>query len=146
MIGKTRGGFYISRIKHIQGRLFERLLKENGIEEFNGAHGRILFVLWQEDNLTISQLGERTSLAKTTLTSMLDRMEEKGNIQRNFDLNDRRQIRITLTEKAKALDKIYQSVSEQMNELFYAGFTDQEIIQFDHMLERILKNLKAYEE
>lgn len=146
MTGDTRGGFLTSQIKQVQSRIFEKLLKENGIDDFNGAHGRILFVLWQEDNLTISQLGERTSLAKTTLTSMLDRMEEKGNIKRNFDLNDRRQIRITLTEKAKALDVSYKAVSAQMNELFYKGFSDDEIIHFERMLERVLKNLKEHEE
>lgn len=40
---KTNGGFLISQIKQIQGRVFERLLLEAGIEEFNGAQGRILF-------------------------------------------------------------------------------------------------------
>lgn len=146
MIGDTKGGFYISQIKQVQGRIFEKLLKDNGIEDFNGANGRILFVLWQEDNLTISQLGERTSLAKTTLTSMLDRMEDKGNIKRNFDPNDRRQIRITLTAKAKALDESYKAVSAQMNELFYKGFSDEEITRLDRTLERVLRNLKEHEE
>ena len=36
---KTNGGFLISQIKQIQGRVFERLLLEAGIEEFNGAQG-----------------------------------------------------------------------------------------------------------
>lgn len=145
MIQNTRGGFLISQIKQVQSRIFEKLLKEHSIDDCNGAHGRILFVLWQEDNITISRLGERTSLAKTTLTSMLDRMEEKGNIKRNFDVHDRRQIRITLTEKAKALDQSYRAVSAQMNERFYQGFTDEEIVALDNMLERVLKNVKAYE-
>ena len=54
MIEETRGGFYISQVKQIQSRIFEKLLKENGIDDFNGAQGRVLFVLWQEDNLSIS--------------------------------------------------------------------------------------------
>jgi DNA-binding MarR family transcriptional regulator len=146
VIKDTHGGFYISRIKQIQSRIFEKLLKENGIEDFNGAQGRILFVLWEEDNLPISELGKRTSLAKTTLTSMLDRMAKLGHIKRNFDPADRRQIRITLTDKAKSLNDSYITVSEQMNELFYKGFSDGEIIRFDGMLEKVLKNLKKYEE
>jgi MarR family transcriptional regulator, organic hydroperoxide resistance regulator len=146
MQGNERGGFYISQIKQIQSRIFEKLLKDLGIEDINGANGRILFVLWQEDNLTISQIGEKTSLAKTTLTSMLDRMEEKGTIKRNFDPADRRQIRITLTEKARALNKSYEAVSAQMNELFYKGFSDEEISRFETSLQKILFNLKAYEE
>jgi len=143
---ETRGGFYISQIKQLSNRIFEKLLKENAIEEFNGAQGRILFVLWEKDNLTITELGEKTSLAKTTLTSMLDRMCEQGHIQRNQDPKDRRQTRITLTPQARALSDNYDKVTAQMNEMFYQGFSDKEIEQFDEMLAKVLNNLKHYEE
>ena len=59
---KTRGGFLISQIKQIQGRVFGKLLAEAGIDEFNGAQGRILYVLWQEDNLPIVELSRRTKV------------------------------------------------------------------------------------
>jgi MarR family transcriptional regulator, organic hydroperoxide resistance regulator len=146
MAKETRGGFYISQIKQLSNRIFERLLKENDIEDFNGAQGRILFVLWQEDNLSITELGEKTSLAKTTLTSMLDRMAEQGHIERNPDPKDRRQTRIILTAQAKALSENYDKVSAQMNQLFYKGFSEAEITQLDNMLAKVLHNLKQYEE
>lgn len=41
MLERTNGGFLISKIKQIQGRVFERMLGENGISEFNGEQGRI---------------------------------------------------------------------------------------------------------
>ncbi|BBI33977.1 MarR family transcriptional regulator [Cohnella abietis] len=146
MTRETSGGFYISQIKQLSSRIFEKLLKENAIEEFNGAQGRILFVLWQKDNLTITELGEKTSLAKTTLTSMLDRMGEQGHIQRNQHPKDRRQTLITLTPQARALSDNYDKVTEQMNEIFYQGFSDKEIEQFDNMLAKVLNNLKHCEE
>lgn len=74
---KTSGGFLISQIKQLQGRVFEKMLKESGVDAFNGAQGRILYVLWEHERLTISEIGRLTSLANT-LTSMLDRMEEGG--------------------------------------------------------------------
>ena len=49
----TNGGFLISQVKQVQGRVFDAMLQEAGIEEFNGAQGRILYILWQEDNLPI---------------------------------------------------------------------------------------------
>ena len=45
MIEKTRGGFIVSQVKQIQGRIFDKLLKEHGIDDFNGPQGRILYVL-----------------------------------------------------------------------------------------------------
>ena len=142
---ETRGGFLISQIKQIQGRIFSRLLVEAKIEEFNGAQGRILYVLWQEDNLPIVELAKRTGLAKTTLTSMLDRMESQGHVVRCCDTKDRRQIRIRLTEQAQKLEEKYGQVSDEMSRRFYKGFTDEEIIILESGLERILGNLKAEE-
>lgn len=146
MIEKTNGGFYISQIKQLSNRVFERLLKSNGIADFNGPQGRILYVLWQEDNLPIVEISKRTSLAKTTLTSMLDRMEKAGHINRNPDRTNRRQILISLTPEARALNSGYQEVSRQMSEIFYQGFSDNEIIQFESKLLKIMDNLKKREE
>lgn len=139
---KTNGGFLISQIKQIQNRVFDSYLRQYGIQEFNGAQGRILYVLWQEDNLPIVELSRRTSLAKTTLTSMLDRMEASDFLQRLYDKADRRQIRIILTEKAKALRNKYEEVSDLMSRLFYKDFTDTEVVAFEEFLVRILNNLK----
>lgn len=144
-MNETQGGFLISQIKQVQGRIFSRLLIESGIEEFNGAQGRILYVLWNENNLPIVELSKRTGLAKTTLTSMLDRMEAQGIICRNYDKSDRRQIRITLTEKSKALEEKYNLVSQKMKDVFYKGFTNEEIIQFENTLKKIMKNLMESE-
>lgn len=141
MLQKTNGGFLISKIKQIQGRVFERLLDENGISEFNGAQGRILFVLWETDNIPISELSEKTGLAKTTLTSMLDRLEGAGHIRRVPDAEDRRAVRICLTESAEALRGKYEDVSEMMNGIFYKGFNDEEILGFEKCLGKVLENL-----
>lgn len=142
---ETKGGFLISQIKQIQGRIFERLLSEAGIEEFNGAQGRILYVLWSEDNLPIIELSKRTGLAKTTLTSMLDRMEKQGHLTRHHDPNNRRQIRIRLTDNTRSLEDKYNEISQDMSRIFYKGFSDDEIIAIDNGLERILENLKQEE-
>lgn len=146
MIEKTRGGFIVSQVKQIQGRIFDKLLKDYGIDNFNGPQGRILYVLWQQDNLSISEIGSRTSLAKTSLTTMLDRMEERGYIQRNNAPNDRRQILITLTDKAKSLNSKYNEVTDHMNQIFYEGFSDEAIKAFDDNLQHVLENLQKWEE
>lgn len=142
---KSNGGFLISRIKSISSRQFEKLLSDSGIAEFNGAQGRILYVLWQEDHLPIVELSRKTGLAKNTLTSMLDRMEAAGHIRRIPAPSDRRQTLIVLTEQARALDKKYNEVSEVATQRFYKGFTEEEILQFEATLERILHNLEQEE-
>lgn len=139
---ETKGGFLISRIKQVGTRIFDRMLAASGIDSFNGAQGRILYVLWQNDEISISNLSAQTSLANTTLTAMLDRMESMGLIVRKPDPKDRRNRLIALTEKAKALQDDYNRISEQMNEIYYTGFTETEIVQFESYLQRVLHNLE----
>ncbi len=139
---ETKGGFLISRIKQVGTRIFDRMLLASGIDSFNGAQGRILYVLWQNDDISISSLSAQTSLANTTLTAMLDRMENSGLIVRRFDPNDRRNRLIARTEKAKALQDDYDMISQKMNELYYIGFSEAEIVQFEAYLQRILNNLE----
>lgn len=142
---ETEGGFLITKIKQVQGRIFDLLLQKAGIQEFNGAQGRILYVLWQEDGLPIIELSKRTGLAKTTLTSMLDRMDEKGFLERIVDNKDRRMIRVFLTSKAKVLNDQYNEVSSEMSQIFYKNFSDEEIITFEKALDKILYNLEQRE-
>ena len=142
---QTRGGFLISQIKQVQGRIFEKLLAKSGVDAFNGAQGRILYVLWQKDALPIVALSRQTGLAKTTLTGMLDRLENQGLIIRSPEPSDRRQIIIRLTEKAKLLSEDYARVSNEMAEIFYRGFSEDYIIRFERTLDRILVNLTESE-
>ncbi|MCL2361705.1 MAG: MarR family transcriptional regulator [Defluviitaleaceae bacterium] len=145
MVNKTEGGFLISQIKQISGRIFEKLLVKAGIEAFNGAQGRILYVIWQEDGIPIIELSRKTGLAKTTLTSMLDRMENANLIHRKPNPSDKRQIQIFLTETARELNDEYNKVCHVMNEIYYAGFSDEEIIAFENTLRQILLNLNEKE-
>lgn len=140
---ETKGGFLISRIKQVGGRLFDRMLAEADIDAFNGAQGRILYVLWQEDGLTISQISSQTSLANTTLTSMLDRMEQSGLIVREPSAKDRRALLIRLTDRARALRQDYDRISQQMTDRYYIGFTEDEVRQFEQYLQRVLDNLEG---
>lgn len=138
---ETRGGFYITQIKQLQDRIFERLLLEKGIE-ISGGQGRILFILWKTNDLTISQISEKTSLAKNTVSVVIDGMVRKGIVERNINPQNRRQTIVSLTEYAKSLQAQYEAVSQQMNRMFYQGFSEEEQKLFEQYLARILETLR----
>ena len=58
MIAKTNGGNLISQVKQVGGRVFEKILVQSGVSEFNGAQGRILYVLWESDGIPITKLSK----------------------------------------------------------------------------------------
>lgn len=137
---ETKGGFYITQIKQLQDRIFERLLLENGIE-ISGGQGRILFILWKTDHLTISEISKETSLAKNTVSVVINGMVNKGIVERKINPRNRRQAIVSLTEYAKSLQIRFEAVSQQMNTLFYHGFSEKEQRQFEQYLARILETL-----
>jgi DNA-binding MarR family transcriptional regulator len=145
MQGQRQAGFLIAKIHHLAGRVFARKLKEHGIEEINPAQGRILFALWQGDGISIYELAKETALSKSTLTSMLDRLEEGGFIVREHSEEDRRKILIWRTEKDRAWQRTYVEVSQDMLDLFYRDFSEGERDAFEGYLERVLVNLQAFE-
>ena len=140
------GGFLISKIKQISGRIFDKKLKNYDINDLNTAQGRIIFSLWQNDNIPISELARQTALGKTTLTSMLNRLEQSGYIVRKVDEKDKRKALVALTEKSKSLEGRHEAVSKEMTSLFYYGLSDNQIDEFESLLKHILSNLVKYEE
>ncbi len=143
---QREGGFLVAKIHHVSGRIFARKLREHGIQEINPAQGRILFVLWREDRIPINELARRTALEKSTLTTMLDRLEASGHLERVRSAEDRRAILVRRTEKDRSSQRAYTAVSEEMNRLFYAGLSEEEIDGFETTLRRVLENLSTFEQ
>ena len=57
----------------------------------------VMLVLWEQDGLSVSELGERLLLNSGTLTPLLKRMESSGLVTRQRDAHDERRVHITLT-------------------------------------------------
>lgn len=140
MKDQREGGFLITKIHQITNRIFNQMLKEYEIKELNPGQGRILFALWQTDNISIRELSLKTQLTKSTLTTMLDRLEHAGFLQRKKG-KDRRIVKVKLAEKSKNLQKKYLEVSKKMTEVFYGTLTEEEIDEFEDYLRKILDNL-----
>ncbi len=142
------GGFLVSKIHQIMGRIFAKLLKEFKIEEINTAQGRVMFPLWRQDNLSFKELLKRTQLSKATLSKMLNNLEKSGYIERvpPKEKEDQRTIFIKLTKKSIDLQVKYIDVSKEMTKIFYNEFSDIELDEFENYLRRILENLIQFNE
>lgn len=141
----SQAGFTISKIKRIGDRIFQKKLEKADISAFNGAQGKLLYILWQRDGISAAELAGQAGLAVTTLTSMLDRMERSGLILREPDPSDRRKTRIVLTERVKGLKEQYERLSDDMTEVYLRGFSPEETALFEEYLGRCLKNLEEEE-
>jgi DNA-binding MarR family transcriptional regulator len=145
MSRQREAGILIAKIHQLSGRIFNQKLKNNKLDKLNPAQGRIMFVLWNKNSLPIHELSKETQLSKSTLTSMLDRLEEAGYIKRSPSKKDRRKIIINLIKVDKEFEQNYINVSNEMLNLFYNGFSEEEIDRFESFLKRLLNNLLEFE-
>lgn len=81
-------------------KLYKPMLEELGLTY---PQYLALLVLWEEDGIAVSALGERLSLDSGTLTPLLKRMEAAGLVSRLRDATDERRVLIRLTAAGRQL-------------------------------------------
>ncbi|MBV9228483.1 MAG: MarR family transcriptional regulator [Chloroflexi bacterium] len=86
----------------------------------------LLKVLWEKDNQSGAELGERLRLDSATMTGLLDRMEHAGLISRQAHVTDRRVNRVVLTARGRDLQAPLDREMDQMNQDFLGEFPPEE--------------------
>ncbi|CEO20577.1 MarR family winged helix-turn-helix transcriptional regulator [Paraclostridium sordellii] len=138
----NKGGFLINKVNFLSGRIFNKLMKEHKNLDINHAQGKILFVISKHTELSINDLCKELAVSKSTLTSMLDRLEAKGYILKKTSKEDKRITLISNTKKADDSIYIFNDVITKMNAKFYNGFKEEDIKIFEKYLEKIYLNLE----
>jgi DNA-binding MarR family transcriptional regulator len=82
-------------------RTYKPLLDELGITY---PQLLLLNVLWEQDHLTVGDIGERLAIESSTLTPLLKRMQVAGFVERTRNPDDERQVFIDLTARGKSLE------------------------------------------
>lgn len=99
----------------------------------------VLLLLWESDNRTVGELGERLLLDSGTLTPLLKRMEQKGLLTRQRNQADERQVTIQLTESGRAMQAAAMDIPTQLQESL--NLDDQQIVNLRNQLQTILHQL-----
>lgn len=92
----------LRRISHAMNVSSKKILRDYKI---TSSQLMTLMILANQEPIKISDMSKMLFLSKGTLTGVLDRLEEKGLIERRKVAHDRRVIHIVSTEKGKALVK-----------------------------------------
>jgi MarR family transcriptional regulator, organic hydroperoxide resistance regulator len=94
--------------------------------------------LYDSDRLTSSQLGKRTKLDSATLTGLIDRLETAGLVERRRNSEDRRSIRLRLTQEGRKKGGIVKRLMEEANKEFLHEFNESEEVALRTLLNRII--------
>src|ERR1700679_1938944 len=82
------------------GKAYKPILEELGLTYTQYI---AIIALWEEDNQTVSGLGEKLFPESNTLTPMLKKLEAMGYLERQRDPEDERQVRVSLTKTGRRL-------------------------------------------
>jgi len=93
----------------------------------------VMLVLWDDDGVTVKELGLRLGLDSGTLTPLLQRLEAAGLVERARDREDQRVVRIALTAAGAALKSRAKAVPTEL--ACRAGFD----LEREHARERLAK-------
>ncbi|RAM64793.1 MarR family transcriptional regulator [Herbaspirillum rubrisubalbicans] len=75
----------------------------------------VMLVLWERDEVTVSELGSRLFLDSGTLTPLLKRMESMGLLHRKRDAGDERRVVVSLSDAGRRLRQQARTVPQQMS-------------------------------
>ena len=100
------------------------------------SQGYIILALPETGSLTMNDLSVKMKLANSTMTRMADQLIQKKLITREADLDDRRIVRVRLTEQGQA---VKTHLKQSMQELFSQILAD---IPADEQ-EQVVHSLKT---
>lgn len=93
--------------------------------------------LWEEDGLSVGEIGRRIALDTATLAGVLDRMVTAGWVRRETDPDDGRVARVYLTEKAQATVTSLAAAIERTNNELLHNLNGEEKLLFKRFLRDI---------
>lgn len=115
-------------------------LRAQGIDLYPGVIPLLLH-LGEEDDLTLSELARRCELENSTLTPLVDELERHRLAVRLRDPDDRRLIRIRLTDAGRALAPRLHTLRMRLQEQALTGISDAELQTLHQVMHRMVENL-----
>ena len=132
--------FAVYSLGHAFNRAYKPLLEALGLTYPQYV---AMVVLWERDDRTVSELGDKLHLDSGTLTPLLKRLEAAGLVQRARDAEDERQVRIRLTKAGLALKEKARAIPEAI--LCATGRPRPELRTLNEQLLRLRDQLKQGE-
>jgi DNA-binding MarR family transcriptional regulator len=115
-------------------QMFGRLIQPLGLTVIEWY---ILRALYDQDGQHASELARAVGRAATSFTPILDKLQDKGLVERRPDPTDRRAVRIYLTPKGVAQRKAVLNSAEQIDKQIREMFPNGDFEAFQHVLARL---------
>jgi DNA-binding MarR family transcriptional regulator len=135
---------FLYTLTSIRQRLFAFLKKQlaaEGISDVAPSFGDILFVLDQKGAVTLQEVARHTIKDKSTISSVINKLEAGGYLTKEKDAADARYTRLSLTAKAKKMKPPLLRISAKMNTQIFQGLSEDEKQTLFKLMGKISENI-----
>ncbi len=128
--------FSLYSASHAMTRVYKPMLKELGLTYPQYV---VMVALWDQDDVLVSEIGERLFLESNTLTPLLKRLEAMGHLTRQRDPEDERRVRVRLSPTGKRLQKKTQSFLQTIAGA--CGLGESALVRMAHQVAKVRDQL-----
>ncbi|MGF6989607.1 DNA-binding MarR family transcriptional regulator [Lachnospiraceae bacterium PM6-15] len=128
----------ITKIGHLLGY---RSMKRMNTLETKPGQARILYSLRADGQLSQAELAKRSCITAPSMTVALKKMENIGLVEKALDSEDKRIVRINITEKGLEQVQRIDDAIQEMDQLICENMTAEERIIFRRLLLQVIANL-----
>lgn len=121
-------------------KLYRPILNELGITY---PQYLVMLVLWEKENITLKDLGNKLYLDSGTLTPLLKRLEAMGYLKRERSTEDERLLCVSITEKGLELKQKALDVPRCIIECI--DYDTETLIRLKQEIDGLLSNLNKEE-
>ena len=133
----------VSLISHIHSASADFLNRRlSKTDSFVSSHGCILFLLSENQKMTMGQIAEKINRDKSTTTVLIKKLLEKGLVKTENCPEDSRKKLISLTEDGKKYNALTGGISRQLLEACYKNFSGEEKETLLKLLVKMSRNIE----
>jgi len=102
----------------------------------------VLTCLYDENGITLKEIGNRTLIDSSSMIVLVDKLENDKLVERQPDPEDRRAIRVYITDKGKAIAEELVKIGIRFNSELYDMLGEGNQKEFTHGIKNLLNGLE----
>ena len=103
----------------------------------------ILYSLLEEDGATLKEIGNKTLIDSSSMTVLVDKLEKDELVVRKLDSQDRRAIRVFITDKGRDIAEKVSKIGVAFNSHLYDLLGEGNQKEFTHGIKNIINGLES---
>jgi DNA-binding MarR family transcriptional regulator len=103
----------------------------------------ILYSLIEQDGATLKEIGNKTLIDSSSMTVLVDKLEKDELVVRKLDSQDRRAIRVVITEKGRDIAEKVSKIGIKFNSQLYDLLGEGNQKEFIHGINNIINGLDS---